>query len=119
MAQSGKSQSRAWLWILLAIVVVVGGILYMRRRPVVDVRVARVSRQDLTSTIPTNGKVEPVVDFQAHAPGPGTVAKLYVHLGEEVRAGQQLLRLDSSDAASRVSTAEASLQSSEAALQNM
>src|ERR1700761_706486 len=119
MAQSGKSQSRAWLWILLAIVVVVGGVLYMRRRPVVDVRVARVSRQDLTSTIPTNGRVEPFADFQAPAPGPGTVAKLYVHLGEEVRAGQQLLRLDSSDAASRVSTAEASLQSSEAALQNM
>src|ERR1700759_718525 len=106
MAQSGKSQSRAWLWILLAIVVVVGGILYMRRRPVVDVRVARVSRQDLTSTIPTNGKVETDVDFQAHAPGPGTVAKLDVPPGEEVGAGQHLFRLVSSAAASRVSAAE-------------
>jgi HlyD family secretion protein len=119
MAQSGNSQSRAWLWILLAIVVVVGAVFYVRRRPVIDVRVAHVSRQDLTSTIPTNGKVEPIVDFQAHAPGPGTVATLYVHVGEQVRRGQELLRLDSSDAASRVSTAEASLQTSEAALQNM
>jgi HlyD family secretion protein len=119
MAQSGKSQSRAWLWILLATAVVVGVVLYMRRRPVVEVRVANVSRQDLTSTIPTNGKVEPIVDFQAHAPSPGTVAKLYVHLGEQVRSGQELLRLDSAEAASRVSTAQASLDSAEAALTNM
>jgi HlyD family secretion protein len=119
MAQIGQTQSRAWLWILLAIVVVVGFFLYMRRKPEVQVRVARVSRQDLISTTPTNGKVEPIVDFQAHAPGPGTVARLYVRLGEQVRAGEELLRMDSADAASRVSAADATLQSSEAALQNM
>jgi HlyD family secretion protein len=119
MAQIGKTQSRAWLWILLAIVVVVGSFLFMRRRPVVEIRVARVSRDDLTSTIPTNGKVEPITDFQAHAPSPGTVSKLYVHLGEHVRAGQELLRMDSAEASSRVSSAAATLQSSEAALQNM
>jgi HlyD family secretion protein len=119
MAQTGKTQSRAWLWILLAVVLVVVVFFFMRRKPEVQVRVARVSRQDVTSTIPTNGKVEPIVDFQAHAPGPGTVAKLYVHLGEQVRAGQELLRMDSAEAASRVSTAEANLKSSETALQNM
>jgi len=119
MAKIGKSQSRAWLWILLAIVVVVAVFLFMHRKPVIEVKAEAVSRQDLISTIPTNGKVEPIVDFQAHAPGPGTVAKIYVHLGEKVHAGQQLLRMDSAEAASRVSTAAASLQSSEAALQNM
>lgn len=119
MPQTGKTQSRAWLWSLLAIVLVVVVFLYMRRSPEVQVRVARVSRQDVTSTIPTNGKVEPIIDFQAHASSPGTVAKLYVHLGEQVRAGQELLRMESAEAASRVSTAEANLQSSKSALQNM
>jgi len=119
MAQNGKTQSRAWLWFLLAVVVVVGGFLLMHRRPVVQVRVARVSRQDLTSTIPTNGKVEPIIDFQAHAPNPGVIAQLYVHLGEQVRKGQQLLRMDSSDAANRVATAQAGLDSAETALMNM
>ncbi len=119
MAQTGKTQSRAWLWILLAMVVVVGVFLYMHQKPVIQVRVARVSRQDLTSTIPTNGKVEPIVDFQAHAPSPGTVAALYVHLDEQVRAGQELLRMESAEAASRVFTAQASLDSAEAALTNM
>ena len=104
---------------MLAVVLVVVVFFYMRQRPEVQVRVARVSRQDVTSTIPTNGKVEPIIDFQAHAPAPGTVARLYVRVGQQVRAGQELLRMESAEAASRVSTAEASLQSSEAALQNM
>lgn len=119
MAQNETTQSRAWLWILLAIVVVVGGYFYFHRKPVIEVKVRRVSRQDLTSTIPTNGKVEPIVDFQAHAPNPGVIAKLYVHLGEQVQRGQQLLRMDSADASSRVATAQASLDSAQAALTNM
>jgi len=119
MAQNGKTQSRAWLWILLAVALVVVVFLYMHRQPVVQVRVARVSRQDLTSTISTNGKVEPILDFQAHAPSPGVVGKIYVHVGEQVKAGQQLLRMDAADASSRVAAAQASLDSAEAALTNM
>jgi len=119
MAQIGKTQSRAWLWTLLAIAAVVGVFLFVHRKPVIQVRVARVSRQDLTSTISTNGKVEPVLDFQGHAPNPGVVAKLYVHLGEHVREGQQLLRMDSADASSRVATAQASLDTAQAGLTNM
>jgi HlyD family secretion protein len=119
MAQTGQTQSRAWLWILLAIALVVVVFLLIRRKPEVEVRAARVSRQDLTSTIPTNGKVEPVLDFQAHAPNPGVIARLYVHLGEQVHKGQELLRMDSADAANRVAGAQASLDSAEAALMNM
>jgi HlyD family secretion protein len=119
MAQNGKTQSRAWFWILLAIVIVVGAFLFLRRKPVVEVRVARVSRQDLINTIPTNGKVEPIVDFQAHAPNPGVIEKLYVHLGEQVQRGQELLRMDSADAANRVAGAQAGLDGAEAALKNM
>jgi HlyD family secretion protein len=119
MAENGKSQSRAWLWTLLAVFIVVVIFFWMRRTPEVQVRVARVSRQDLTSTISTNGKVEPIVDFQAHAPNPGVVTRIYVHLKEQVHKGQQLLRMDSSDAAYRVAGAQAGLEGAEAALQNM
>jgi HlyD family secretion protein len=119
MAQTRQTQSRAWLWILLAIALVVVVFLLLHRKPVVQVRAARVSRQDLTSTIPTNGKVEPVLDFQAHAPNPGVIARLYVHLGDQVHKGQELLRMDSADAANRVAGAQATLDSAEAALMNM
>ena len=120
MAQPGTSKSRAWLWIVLAVVAVALVILVtMRSHSAVPVRVARVAHQDLTDSISTNGKVEPVQDFQAHAPSPGVVSKLFVHLGEQVSKGQELIRMDASDAASRVATAQASVLSSTAALQNM
>ena len=119
MAQEGKTQSRAWLWILLAVVIVVAIFFIVRRKPSVQVRAARVSRQDLTNTIPTNGKVEPIVDFQAHAPNPGVIARLYVHLGEQVHKGQELLRMDSADAANRVAGAQAGLDTAQAGLMNM
>jgi HlyD family secretion protein len=119
MAENGKSKSRAWLWTVLAIALVIVIFFWMRRAPEVQVRVAHVSRQDLTSSIPTNAKVEPIVDFQAHAPNPGVVAQLYVHLDEQVHKGEPLLRMDSSDAANRVAAAQAGLQGAEAALTNM
>ncbi|HTV10011.1 MAG TPA: efflux RND transporter periplasmic adaptor subunit [Candidatus Aquilonibacter sp.] len=119
MAENGKTQSRGWLWTALSVIVVIVIFFWMRRTPAIQIRVARVSHQDLTSTISTNGKVEPIVDFQAHAPNPGVIAQLYVHLDENVTKGEPLLRMDSADAADRVATAQAGLDSAEAALMNM
>lgn len=119
MAENGKSQSRAWLWTLLIAVIVVVIFLWMRRTPVVDIRVARVSRRNIARTASANGKVEPIVDFPDHAVSPGVVAQLYVHLNEQVHKGELLLRMDSADAASRVAAAQAGLDSAEAALTNM
>ncbi|HSU19782.1 MAG TPA: efflux RND transporter periplasmic adaptor subunit [Acidobacteriaceae bacterium] len=120
MAQPGKSKTRVWLWITLAVVAIIIAIYaYSHSHSAVPVRTARVAHEDLVSTVSTNGKVEPVQDFQAHAPAPGVVSKLYVHLGEHVTKNQQLIRMDSSEAASRVAAAQASMLSSSAALQNM
>jgi HlyD family secretion protein len=119
MAQPAKSKSRAWLWILLAVIAVAVIYLVTRGHTTVPVRAARVSHQDLTFLVSTNGKVEPVEDFQAHASSAGVVDKLFVHLGEQVRRGQQLLLMDATDAASKVAAAEASLQASSSALLNM
>lgn len=119
MAQPETSKSRAWLWILLALVAIVVIYLMARGRSAVPIRAAHVTYQDVTSKVSTNGKVEPIVDFQAHAPNAGVISNVYVHLGEQVQKGQELLRMDSADAASRVAAAQANLETSEAALQNM
>jgi HlyD family secretion protein len=64
-----------------------------------------VERGPLTASISTNGKVEPIVDFQAHAPISTTVQKIYVKPGDHVKKGQLMLTLD--DAGVRAQSARA------------
>lgn len=88
-------------------------------RDVVEVRAAPVTHQNLVSTVPTNGRVEPMEPFQAHAQVPGVVEKIYVHIGDKVKKGDLLLRMQDSDAVSRLATAKSSLSSAEASLHDL
>lgn len=88
-------------------------------RDVVEVRAAAVTHQNLLSTTPTNGRVEPVEPFQAHAQAPGVITKIYVQIGQKVKKGDLLLKLEDADAVSRVATANASLSTAQATLHDM
>lgn len=88
-------------------------------RDVVEVRAAAVTHQNLVSTVPTNGRVEPIEPFQAHAQAPGVVEKIYVHVGDKVKKGDMLLRMQDADALSRLATAKASLSGAEATLHDL
>jgi len=108
------------LWgIFLAVIVLVFIAVRMFTREEVEVRVAAVNRQNLIASVSTNGKVEPVEEFQAHAPLPGVVARVYVQMGQKVKAGELLLQMDDTDVAARVAAANAALSTAEAAMHNM
>jgi HlyD family secretion protein len=85
-------------------------------RQELPIRVAAVERQDLTETKSTNGKVEPVFNWGAHAPAPGIVKQLFVHSGQQVKAGQLLLTLEDADATARLATALAGVSGAQANL---
>ncbi len=87
-----------------------------RRRVNTPVRAEKVVRQEIASIISTNGKIEPVNSFEAHAPAPGTVNKVLVAEGDRVKVGQLLLKLDDAEARSQAAHALAQLRSAEAAL---
>jgi HlyD family secretion protein len=120
MAKAEQDRRKPILLSVAAVVVFVG--LYYAVRlfghSAVEVRVAHVSHQDLLSTESTNGKVEPVdgAAFQAHAPGPGIVAKVYVDVNQKVQAGTLLVSLRDADAKARLSGAQSSLAAAEAGL---
>ncbi len=99
------------------IIIAVAAVLLVRSltHEVISVRVAAVTHQNLSRTVSTNGKVEPVDEYQAHAPSAGVVKKIYVDVGEKVQPGQLLIKLDDSDALSRMASANAALRSAEAA----
>jgi HlyD family secretion protein len=115
-----KRLNPAVIWGSLLIVAVLA-IIFIRSltREVVSVRVAPVTHQDLSSTVSTNGKVAPIDEFQAHAPAAGVVEKIYVEVGQKVRPGDLLIKMDDADAVSHMATATSSLRSSEATLADL
>ena len=104
--------------VLAVIVLAVVGIRSFTRETV-EIRAAAVDHQNLLSTVSTNGRVEPVEYFQAHAPAPGTIAKIYVEVGQKVKQGALLIRMDDADAVSRLATANATLRTAEANLHDL
>jgi HlyD family secretion protein len=119
MAQEKTGGSRVWLWVLLA-VAVVSVVLYLKaNQKTVEVVTAEVRRESITSAVSTNGKVVPSQDFQAHAALSGEVKHLYVSLNDKVHAGQELVRMDDSEARRSVASAQAGLASARSTLNAM
>lgn len=98
----------------IAILIVLAAGLWQILRPLrIRVVTTKPTRQDISSTISTNGKVEPVQNFEAHAPSSTTVKRILVREGTKVRAGQLLLELDDTDARAQLARALAQLKTAE------
>jgi len=89
---------------------------FISRDPVVPVRAVAAQRSTIRSIVSTNGKVEPMQNFEAHAPIATTVKKLLVREGDQVKKGQLLVQLNDAEARSEAARARAQLLSSEAAI---
>ena len=85
----------------------------------VSVVAAQVSYQDLVKTSSTNGKVEPVDDFEAHAQVAGQVQEVYVNVGDKVKAGDLLLKMDDADALAKLASANSALRAAELAVSDI
>src|SRR5262249_19008632 len=113
----GRDRKRLIAVAVLAVLAVVIFTGVNQRRTGVTVRAEKVARQEIASVISTNGKIEPVESFEAHAPAPATVKDVRVAEGDHVKAGQLLVQLDDADARAQAARAMAQLRSAEAALQ--
>ena len=107
-------------WLLLVVLFVLVFIAFrFFSRETVEVRTARVDRENLVSSVSTNGKVEPVKEFQAHAATAGVVKRIFVEIGDKVKAGQLLVSLSDSEALARLASASATLSTAQANAQDM
>ena len=77
------------------------------------IRTTTVERGPIRSLISTNGKVEPIQNFEAHSPVPTTVKRLLVKEGDHVRRGQLLLQLDDADLRSQAARAQAQIKTAQ------
>jgi HlyD family secretion protein len=85
--------------LVLGIVLVIGVIILLnlqsQREKTVKVTVEKVKRQDLTSLVSASGEVKPKKNVEISAQVPGRIIKIGVVEGQEVKAGDFLLKLDS------------------------
>src|SRR6266581_6840172 len=119
MAQNGKKTGlfarRRWVvWALGLIVAVILFASFASRDDSVPIVATAVSRSTIRSVISTNGKVEPVQNFEAHAPIGTTVKSIRVKEGDHVRKGQLLVELNAANARSQAAQALAQVRASQA-----
>ena len=119
MPLNGNSSARLprrWgvtaLAILVAVVVLAAFV--SRRDDSVPVRTAVVERGKIRSLISTNGRIEPVTNFEAHAPAPTTVRRVLAKEGDLVRKGQLLVVLDAAEARAQAARAQTQLKAAQA-----
>ena len=103
------------LWLLLAAAIVLAAVLVFinERRPAASVTEVAVLRENLSTDISSNGKVEPVAPYDIRAETDTFVKRLNVAEGQQVKKGQLLLELDDTQIESQLTQAQAELSSEE------
>ncbi len=105
-------KGRIW-WALGALAAIAVIPVFTRPGPL-RVRTTTVERGPIRSLISTNGKVEPIQNFEAHAPVATTVKHLFVKEGDHVHRGQLLLQLDAAGLRSQAARAQAQIKAAQA-----
>jgi HlyD family secretion protein len=82
----------------------------------VPVRAVTAQRGTIRSVVSTNGKVEPLQNFEAHAPVGTTVRKILVREGDHVKKGQLLVQLNDAEARRQAARGEAQVLAADADL---
>lgn len=103
-----------WITAIIAIAAAVVLFASLSRDPAVPVRAVTAQRGTIRSVVSTNGKVEPLQNFEAHAPIATTVKKLLVREGDHVRKDQLLVQLNDAKARSQAAQAKAQVLSADA-----
>jgi HlyD family secretion protein len=121
MPLNGNSSERPLRrWWTTALVVLAGVVILAafvsRRDDAVAVRTAEVKEGKIRSVVSTNGKIEPVNNFEAHAPLSTSVQRVLVKEGASVKQGQLLVVLDDADARTQAARAQTQLKAAQSDL---
>jgi HlyD family secretion protein len=114
---SARRFRRWWTTVLpmLAVGILLAALVSRRPDPI-PVRTAVVAQTTIRSLISTNGKIEPVKNFEAHAPLATSVRRLLVKEGDFVKKGQLLLVLDDADVRAQAARAQTQIKAAQADL---
>jgi HlyD family secretion protein len=113
-----KLRNRILLYLLLAGVLAYGLIELSGRKPAPKVSAVTPMRENLVSSINSNGKVEPISPYVILARLDTFVKRVLANEGQQVKKGQLLLELDVKDAAAQLAEARVRLLRAQEDLRN-
>ena len=121
-AGAGPAVRRPLPWLLLVLGAAAGvatwWITKWKNQPP-EVAFARVEKETINSTVPTNGKVEPVEWAIARADRAGAVREIRIQRGQIVMVNAPLVDLDASDAQAERASAEARIAQIKAEMETL
>lgn len=113
--QTTPKSRRKKIFIISAVIIVIGLVvlfnLRAKREKSVKVTTEKVKLHDLTSLVSASGEVKPKKNVNISALVPGRIVKIGVVEGQEVRAGDFLLKLDSTQYEANTERDQALIQS--------
>src|SRR5271170_5305704 len=108
---------RVILWVLA--LAVAGGLTWTlvnwRNQPP-EIPFTKVVRESIVSSVPTNGKVEPIEWAPARADRSGPVVAILIERGKRVEQDAPLVEIDASDAKAELAAAQARIEQARADL---
>jgi HlyD family secretion protein len=104
-----RLRNRILLYLLLAGVLAFGLIELSGRKPAAKISAVMPTRENLASSISSNGKVEPIEPYVMRAQLDTFVEKVHAKEGQQVKKGQLLLELDVKDVSAQLSDAQSKL----------
>jgi HlyD family secretion protein len=113
---------RPFFWILLLVLAgaaVAAWQIEKRKRQPPEVPFARVVTEPIASTVPTNGKVEPVEWAVARADRAGAVRQIHIQRGQHVTQGETLVELDTAEAQAERAAAQAKISQIKAEIETL
>jgi HlyD family secretion protein len=115
MAKDRGQVNWRWVWLGAAVILV---LVFLSVRSLLrerlQVRAVEVTTGSLESTLSTNGRVEPEMNYQIFSPLSTTVKAVYVQTGDTVPAGKVLVVLDDIQARAKVASAESGVKAAQA-----
>src|ERR1700731_2782968 len=104
-----RLRNRILLYLLLAGVLAYALVQLSGRKPVPKISAVTPMRENLVSSISSNGKVEPIAPYVMRAQLDTFVEKVRATEGQGVKKGQVILQLDVKDVAAKLSEAKGKL----------
>jgi HlyD family secretion protein len=104
-----RLRNRIVIFLLLAVLLASGLVWVSGRKPAAKISAVTPTRENLVSSISSNGKVEPISPYVMRAALDTFVRKIYVTEGQTVKKGQLLLELNVKEVAAQLDQSRAKL----------